>query len=169
MKTPICTFDAKTKILCPKCEAKLKAGQITEVDVDVSVRLVELEERLPGLKPLSLLRAFRVDGDYVLAFKAGDVAQIRRESGLIRRFEEALGGRVWLVEAETTDRKLLEDLLFPVRVLTVNTVWLPDGSRLTKLIIPGRKTEKFPIDLDRLKQIVKELRGIELLVEFERR
>ena len=36
LRIPICAFDAKTGILCAKCQAKLTAGQITEADIQVS-------------------------------------------------------------------------------------------------------------------------------------
>jgi hypothetical protein len=79
-----------------------------------------------------------------------------------------MGGKTLLIEAESTDRKLLEDLFYPIRILTVNIVWLPDGSKLTKVIIPGRKTERFPLDIELIKKVVKAVRNIDLLVEFER-
>jgi hypothetical protein len=38
---------------------------------------------------------------------------------------------------------------------------------MTKVIVKGRRTERFPHDLEDLKQISKVLRGIELLIEFQ--
>ena len=79
-----------------------------------------------------------------------------------------LGGKVWLTEADTTDRKELEDLFFPVRVSNVNTVWLPDGSKLTRVVIPGKRTERFPHDTEMITRILKETREMDLMVEFEK-
>jgi transcription antitermination factor NusA-like protein len=168
VKVPICTFDAKTGILCPKCETKLKAGHLTRTDVDASVKLIKLADRMPELNKLSLVRAFDVDGAAVLLVGSGELAPLRHNPDILRRVEGELGRKTWVVEAETTDRKLLEDLFYPIRILTVNVVWLPDGSKLTKVIIPGRRTERFPLDLEHIKRIVKTVRGIDLLVEFER-
>lgn len=168
MKVPICTFDAKTGILCPKCETKLKAGHLTRSDIDASVKLIKLAERVPELNKLSLVRAFEVDGSTVLLVGSGELAVLRHNPELLPRVEDELGRKTWIVEAETTDRKLLEDLFYPIRILTVNVVWLPDGSKLTKVIIPGRRTERFPLNVEHVKRIVKAVRGIDLLVEFER-
>ncbi|MFY9797300.1 MAG: hypothetical protein WBF33_08525 [Candidatus Nitrosopolaris sp.] len=44
MKTPICTFDAKTSILCTKCETKLRLGQLTDADVDGAIKIAKLAE-----------------------------------------------------------------------------------------------------------------------------
>ena len=168
MKTPICSFCAKTGILCPNCEAKLRAGHISKADVMVSVQLTKLAEKLPELDRVTLVRALDIDRGYVLVLKAGDLATLRRESQTIKRIESELQKKVWFIEGEASDRKMLEDLFYPIKIVTVNMVWLPDGSKLTKAIILGRKTEKFPLDIDQVKRVVKEVRGIDLLVEFER-
>ncbi|MCP8307701.1 MAG: transcription elongation factor NusA [archaeon] len=168
MKTPICSFCAKTGILCPKCEAKLRGGHISKADVEASVQLTKLAEKLPELNKITLIRAFDIDGEYVLVLKAGDLVTLRREPQTIKKIESELQRKVWYIEGEASDRKMLEDLFYPIKIVTVNMVWLPDGSKLTKAIIPGRKTEKFPLDIEQVKRVAKEVRGIDLLVEFER-
>ncbi|MCP8315614.1 MAG: hypothetical protein H3Z51_01960 [archaeon] len=168
MKTPICSFCAKTGILCPNCEAKLRGGHISKADVEVSVQLTRLAEKLPELDRITLIRAFDIDGGYVLVLKAGDLVTLRRESQTAKKIESELQRKVWFIEGEASDRKMLEDLFYPIKIVTVNMVWLPDGSKLTKAIIPGRKTERFPLDIEQVKRVVKEVRGIDLLVEFER-
>ncbi len=168
MKTPICAFDAKSGILCAKCTAKLKSGHITQADVDLSKKLTKLSERIPDLRDATLLRGLDVDGDYVLVVPSIDLLRLRRDPTLLTRLEDELGKKLWLLEGETTDRKALEDLFYPMRILTVNTVWLPDGSKLTKAIIPKRSADRFSINLEQIKKIVKLVRGIDLLVEFER-
>ncbi len=136
--------------------------------MEVSVQLTKLAEKFPELDKMTLIRAFDVEGEYVLVLKGGDLARLRRESQVMKKIESELQRKVWFIEGEASDRKMLEDLFHPVRILTVNTVWLPDGSKLTKAIILGRKTERFPLDIEQVKRVVKEVRGIDLLVEFER-
>ena len=36
MKLPICVFDAKNAILCPKCESKLESGKTSKAEVEIS-------------------------------------------------------------------------------------------------------------------------------------
>ncbi|MCP8318299.1 MAG: hypothetical protein L6N95_00535 [Candidatus Methylarchaceae archaeon HK01B] len=168
MRTPICTFCARTGVLCPKCEAKLRSEHISKADVEISVRLSKLAESLPELDKVTLIRAFDIGGDYILVIKAGGPHILRRSPQTMKMIESELQGKVWLIEGNATDRRMLEDLFYPVRIATVNVVWLPDGSKLTKAVISGRKTEKIPIDIEQVKRVAKEVRGIELLVEFER-
>ncbi len=126
-------------VLCPKCDAKLKSGQLTKTDVDVSMRLIKAAEKSSDINKMALTKAIQVDGDYVLVLEPGSLAPLRREQSLQKSLQGLLGGKVWLTEANTTDRKELEDFFFPVRVANVNTAWLPDGSKLTKVVIPGKK------------------------------
>ncbi len=168
MKTPICSFDARTGILCPKCDAKLKSGQLTDSDVEVSIKLTKVGEKNPEISKLNLVKAEQVDQDYLLTLEPGSLAPLRRDPAFQKTLQTILGGKVWLTEADTTDRKVLEDLFFPVRISNINTAWLPDGSKLTKVVIPGRKTERFPHDTAMIGKILQESRGIDLMVEFER-
>jgi transcription antitermination factor NusA-like protein len=168
LKLPICTFDAKTGILCPKCDSRLQSGNITKSDVEVSIQMSKLQEKIPELEKTTLIQAIEVEGDLVLLMGNGDHDITRKNLQTIRKMERGLHRKIWISEAAASDRELLEEIFFPIKILTVNVVWLPDGSRLTKVIIPGRKTERFPVDLEQVKRVVKAVRGIDLLVEFER-
>ncbi len=131
------------------------------------MKLVKLAEKHTDLGKINLLRAFEVDGDYVLVFKTGDLLSLRTNPSLGKLVETEFDTRIWMIEGDATDRRVLEDLFYPLRILTINIVWLPDGSKLTKVIIPGKRTDKSPIDLEQSKRIMKEVRGIDLIVEFE--
>jgi transcription antitermination factor NusA-like protein len=168
LKTPICSFDARTGVLCPKCDSKLRSGQLSQTDVDVSIKLAKAAEKSQEIARINLSRAFQVGSDFVLVLEPGNLAPLRRDSNLQKNLQSVLEGKVWLTESDTTDRKELEDLFFPVRVTNVNTVWLPDGSKMTKVVIPGKKTERFPHDTDMITRILKETREMDLMVEFEK-
>jgi transcription antitermination factor NusA-like protein len=168
LKLPICSFDAKIGVLCPKCEAKVSSGELTKTDAEVSFALAKLTGKHPALDKVTLRKAFNVDGETVLLLGQGDTALLRSNPKLMQAIQEALGRRVWTTEADSDDRRFLESLLFPARVMTMNTVFVPDGSKIMKVIIPGRRTSKFPVDLEKVKNIVRETRGIDLVVRFER-
>lgn len=154
--------------MCPKCDLRLKSGQISETDVDASIKLTKASEKNQEISKLSLIKAEIVDGEYLLVLEPGSLAPLRHDPVFQKSLQNVLGAKVWLTEADTTDKKALEDLFFPVRIANVNTVWLPDGSKMTKVVIPGRKTERFPHNTDMISRILHESRGIDLMVEFER-
>ncbi len=105
LKTPICSFDARMGVLCPKCDAKSEVGQLTKTDVDVSIKLTKAAEKSPEIGKMSLTKAIQVDGDYVLVVEPGSLAPLRRDANLQRTLQNILGGKVWFTEANTTDRK----------------------------------------------------------------
>jgi hypothetical protein len=168
VKLPVCNFDAKTGILCANCEARLKKGDISQADVRASRILVALPEKSPEFDRLALRRASEVDGSLLLEFEEAGMNILRSNLQLRQKLDAAFGGKVWAVAAGGDDRRFLEDVLFPAKVLTVNTVWLPDGGKRTKVIVPARRSERKLGDFDKLRDAVKQARGIELLVETER-
>lgn len=168
LRIPICAFDAKTGILCAKCQAKLNAGQITNSDIVVSKALVKLAESVPEINKASLQRSYEVEGNYVLEMEQADAAVMRSKPEVKQKLEDLLKGKAWVIGASNSERRFLEELFYPIRILTVNTVWLPDGSKLTKVIIPGRRPERMRGEIDALKKIVKKVKGMELMVESER-
>ncbi len=72
------------------------------------------------------------------------------------------------VGAEGRDKKVLDDGFFRVGITTANQVGLPDDSIMTKIMISGRKGERFSIDIEKGQEVLKAVKGIELLAGFER-
>jgi hypothetical protein len=168
IKLPICSFDAKTGILCANCESKLRSGKITRADIEASKALIHLADRINELNKVTLRRSFESGGNYVLEFDQADLVHLRSNPALFSELDDALKGKVWVVGTGGSDRKFLEDVFYPAKVLTVNTVWLTDGGKRTKVIVPGKRSERYTGDFEKLRDIVRQARGIELLVETER-
>ena len=167
MRTPICTFDAKTAILCTKCETRLRLGHLTHADVDGAIKITKLAERNQDINKFTMTGASRVDKDFILALRGSDISAIRANSILSKKFEDEFQSKVWFIESEATDRRFIENLFFPAKVRAVNMIWLPDGSKLTKAIISTPNKFESQSNIEKIKQIAKEIRNIELLVEFE--
>jgi len=168
LQLPICLFDAKTGILCPKCETKLKNNHLTKSDVDISKKLSKLVDKIPELDKTTLIHGMEVGGDTVLVMSNGSHNKLRKNQSLFKQLENELKSNLWIIDIETSNRQVLKDIFFPVKILALNEVWLPDGSKLTKVIIPGKKTKRFPLNLNQIKNVIKAVKGIELLIEFER-
>ncbi|MFL6525392.1 MAG: transcription elongation factor NusA [Nitrososphaera sp.] len=166
MKTPICTFDAKSGVLCRTCEAKLMSGSISQDDVDASIKLIRLADRNQEINKFTLVRGTRVNGDFILVLRGHDISAIRSDVELAKKIEKEMGQKVWFVETEASDRRFIESLFHPMKVLSVNFFWLPESNKLTKVIIAG-EAESAEIDLEKIQRIAKAVRNIELLVEFK--
>ena len=166
MKVPICTFDAKTGVLCPKCESRLKNGELSDVDVECSIKLIKLSHKNQDIDKLNLIGSQKIDEDYVLILKDSNVSHINSNDKLLSSVEEEFKGKVWFVEANSSIRRFLENLFFPIRILKTNMIWLPDGNQVTQVTIESKDYEKFISMIEKIKRIVNAIRKIELVVEI---
>ena len=167
MKTPICSFDAKTGVLCAKCEEKLHAGQISQDDVDASVMLSKVASKSQDIDRFTLFKGAKVDSDFVLVLRSPDILAVRSNSGLAERIEGEFQQKVWFLDSEASERGFIEGLFYPTRVLSVNQFWLPDG-KVTKVTMAGRAGQK-KVDIEKVQKIAKAVKNMELLVEFEQK
>lgn len=168
VKTPICSFDAKTGVLCAKCEERLNAGQITKDDVEAAVRLTKVASKSQEVDKFTLNKGAKVDSEFVLALRGSDVIALRSNSTLAERIEKEFDQKVWFLDSEASERGFVEGLFHPARVASVNQFWLPDGNKLTKVIIAGRAGQR-KLDIEKIQKIAKAVRNMELLVEFEQK
>jgi transcription antitermination factor NusA-like protein len=167
LKTPICTFDAKTGILCAKCETKLRLGHLTHADIEGAMKITKIAEHNQDVNKFTMISAAKVDDDFILILRGSDIIVLRTNTSLSKKFEDEFQSKVWFVEAEATDRRFIENLFFPAKVLTVNLIWLPDGNKLTKVIVTDGNHSELESNVEKIKKIAKEIRNIELLVEVQ--
>lgn len=166
MKVPICTFDAKTGVLCTKCESRLKNGELSDIDVECSIKLIKLSHKNQDIDKLNLIGSQKIDEDYILILKDSNVSHINSNDKLVSSVEEEFKGKVWFVEANSSIRRFLEDLFFPIRILKTNMIWLPDGNQVTQVTIESKDYEKFISIIEKIKRIVNAVRKIELVIEI---
>ncbi len=152
-------------MLCRTCEAKLKSGSITQDDIDAAKKLINLADRNQEINKFTLVRGTRVNGDFVLVLRGQDVSVLRGNQELTSKIEKEMGEKVWFVEAEASDRRFIESLFHPIKVLSVNFFWLPEANKLTKVVVAddGKNAQ---LNLDKVQKIAKAVRNIELLIEF---
>jgi len=77
-----------------------------------------------------------------------------------RLLQDQFDGKIWLVEADENDKKFIEDMFFPTKILSINSVWAPGGIQKTKAVVSGKWTPRFPINTETVIQIVKNARAI---------
>jgi transcription antitermination factor NusA-like protein len=169
VKTILDAFCVKSGILCRRCEEKLEKGQITELDLKVIQRMVELEKDHPILQDVTYHRSVEADGMMAVLVDRRDLPRLLGGGAkIVKDLGDTFGKRVKLISYGGDDREFLEDLFSPLSILTINTIWIPDGSTETKVILTGRQPRKMPVDFDVVKRIAKDLKGMTLRIEFER-
>ncbi len=167
MKTELCSFCLKSGILCQKCSAKVKAGEITDLDLRIARLLLNLEEKYPTLQNVCFYRAIDVEKTLAILVGHGDVPRLLGYGGkIIKALSDETGKNVRILEYGVDDRKFLEDLFIPFSILTINTIWLPDGTTETRVILKRKRGQQMPFDLSALKAIAQNVRKMSIRVEF---
>ena len=145
------------------------SGQLTRADVEASMKLVQLSQKIPQIEKFTLNSCQESNGNYILYLSNIDIMTIRQSRDLYRILQGEFPGKIWLIEVECDDKKFIEDMFFPIKILAINQVWKPFTGKKTKVIVSGRRTPRFPMDVDKVIAISKDIRKIELVVEFERK
>ncbi len=167
MKTELCSFCLKSGMLCQKCSAKVKAGEISEVDLKIARLLLSLEEKYPSLQNVCFYKAVDVEKTLAIIVGHGDVPKLLGYSGkIVKTIGDETGKNVKVLENGVDDRKFLEDLFIPFSILTINTIWLPDGTTETRVILKRKRGAQMPYDVKALKEIASKVRKMSLRVEI---
>jgi transcription antitermination factor NusA-like protein len=167
MKTELCSFCLKSGILCQKCSAKVKTGEVSQLDLKVARLLLSLEEKYPSLQSVCFYKAVDVEKTLAIIVGHGDMPKILGYSGKITKaIADETGKNVKVLEQGVDDRKFLEDLFIPFSILTINTIWLPDGTTETRVILKRKRGSQLPYDVKALKEIASKVRNMSLRVEI---
>jgi transcription antitermination factor NusA-like protein len=167
MKTELCGFCLKSGILCQKCSAKVKSGEISQLDLKIARLLLSLEEKYPSLQNVCFYKAIEVEKTLAIIVGHGDVPRLLGYSGkIIKALSDETGKNVRVLEYGVDDRKFLEDLFIPFSILTINTIWLPDGTTETRVILKRKRGAQLPFDVKALKEIASKVRKMSLRVEI---
>lgn len=96
----------------------------------------------------------------------GDVPRLLGYGGkIIKALGKKTGKVIRVLEHGSDERKFLEDLFAPLNIVTINTIWLPDGTTETRVILKSRGG-KPPFNIEDLKEIAHKVRSLTLRVEF---
>jgi transcription antitermination factor NusA-like protein len=154
-------------MLCQKCLAKLKSGEVSELDLKIARLLLSLEEKYPFLQNVFFHKTVDADKTLAIIVGHGDVPRLLGYGGkIIKALSEETGKSIRVLEYGVDDRKFLEDLFAPLSIVTINTIWLPDGTTETRVILKRRFRRQPPFNVKALKEIASKVRNITLRVEF---
>ncbi|MDD5162871.1 MAG: KH domain-containing protein [Candidatus ainarchaeum sp.] len=162
MDGPICFEDAKTNRLCRICEAKLKAGFISENDIKIWKELVKLAEK--SFLDLDFLNSFELNGMLVIVCKGSIGALIGKGGKNIKDMEQKLGKKIRIVEKTSDAKETAQALLGYLKIVAVNKVFRPDSEELK--IILSKQDEKKLRQKEETEKILTKLLGAKTTIEF---
>ena len=149
----------------------VKSGAVSPQYMEVGKFLLSLEKEYPLLQEVTLYNVLQEGGILVLVVGRGEGEKILGYGygGRLTRVigEKFSGKRVKVLEKGVSSRHFLEDLFSGMTILTINTIWLPDGTTETKVVLRGKRSQRPSSKrMKALTQIAKKVGNINLRIEF---
>ena len=167
MQIQLCEFCLKSGMLCNKCKAKVESGEVSDKYIEVAKTLLKVENQYQFLQKVRLDNVLEAGGFLVLVVGKGDSAKINSDPKLTRDLGDQFNKRVLVIESGVKDRQFLEDLFASQHIVTINIIWLPDGSTETRVVLQGRGTRRLSKKrLQALVNVAKIVRNMDLRVEY---
>ena len=168
MKVPICSFCLKSGMYCSTCREKIERGEVSPLDLEVAKHLLELEGRFPNLKDAEFRGAIETNNLIIIVVGSGEISNFIGPKGkIVRVLSDALRKKVRVIEGSSSTKKTIEDLLSPVGVLGVNTIWLPDGTLEKKVRVKKSDGRRLPTNVSSLEDIVYKITNEKIRIVFE--
>ena len=154
-------------MLCNKCRTKVESGEVSDQYIEVAKQLLTVENQYQALQKVRLDNVLDSGGFLVLVVGKGDAAKINADPRLTRELGDQFNKRVLVIENGVKDRQFLEDLFANQHIVTINIIWLPDGSTETRVVLQGRGTRRLSKKrLQALVNVAKTVRNMDLRVEY---
>lgn len=156
MKLPICLVCMKSGILCPSCQEKFDRGEITPLDIEVARHFLEIEKSYPAIRDSIFFKAVDVGKMLVVLIKSEGRLYRPLWNKVAKKLSLKMGKPVRIVEKTASIRQIAEQVLAPARVLGVNVVWLPDGSRENYIRISQADVKRLAISIKQAEKVISE-------------
>lgn len=168
MKVPICEDCLETEdVLCDDCKQKLEEGEISEIAVELSRFLYSLTDEIPTLKDVELKKISEVSDAIVVITAKGDGPRVVGKNGeVVKKLADEFNSSIRVVEDSGDADEVIRNLLEPVEVQSINTVYKPEGTE-KKVVVSKKDERRVPISTDEFKEIVKDLTGKVYSLSFE--
>ncbi|MDW8033723.1 MAG: hypothetical protein RMI79_02045 [Nitrososphaerota archaeon] len=152
MKIPFCDFCAKSGSLCQKCRELIDTGKNEELDLILSKIFLEEVGRIRGLDRIEFKKAYKEDEFLLILSNNEGVRVIRENETLVRRIMKDTGSKKVIVMDYRKDQKRkIEELVFPLRIIGLSKIWLPGNMTEFKAILEsGKENEEHLQKLEKL-------------------
>ncbi len=166
---PACKTDIVSGFLCSLCQERLENDQLTQFELDLAKSLIELEEtneKFAFLKDVSFHKA--IDFEDVVILVVGPKDKVRISKNLVQWIKENFEIKnLILVEKSNKPRSVLESLIAPGKLSSLNELFLATGEIEFKAVIRKEDKEKILFTEKELEELVLEITGSVIRVEFQ--
>jgi len=165
MRAPLCEVCLSSEILCQGCAGKLERGELTQTEVDVSRFLWNMGDKLHSLREATIRKI--IDSDVLLIVAGrGDGAKVVGKGGAVVKALAKRWGKSIRVLEENEFRPFVAELLHPLTVRGVNTLYTPDGEVL-RVRLPAAQKPRSMITPEGFSAMMQQLYGRRAELLFE--
>jgi transcription antitermination factor NusA-like protein len=151
-------------MLCQGCENKLKSGEISQIDLDISKLLYKMGDGKVGFK-----KTIEIGDVVIIVTEKNQVGKLIGKGGkIVREISKTIGKKVRVVGENTDFKSMVTDILAPARISGINIVYGMDGNQKYKIRIVKEDARRLPAKLDVLNDIIEELTGEETILVIDR-
>ena len=165
---PACQTCVNSGFLCNSCQKKLDEGDITDFELDLAKELLILEENdgsFDFLRDVSFYKA--IDYEDVVILVIGKNDKLRINEDLIDWIKKTYEiDEIILIEKTNKPRAVLESLISPAKLLSLNEIFLATGDVEFKGILRKSDKDRILFTKEELQDLVLELTGNVTRIEF---
>lgn len=167
MKAPICNVCLKSDVLCSACKEKLENDEITELEVEISRTLQDLSEEYGSLRDSEILKVLETENVIIIVTAEGDGAKVVGKGGeIVKKIAQEVDKSIRVVEKAKSDKTVIQGLLSPAEVKSINTVFKPSGE--TKKIVVDEKYEgKINMNIEEFEEVISKITETDYHLSFE--
>ena len=165
---PACKTCVKSGFLCSSCQEKLDTGVLTQFELDLAKDLLVLEEeeQFSFLKNISFYKA--IDFEDVVIFVIGKKGKLKITQKLINWLKETYEmDELILIEQTKNPRAVLENLIAPYKLISLNEIFLATGDIEFKGVLNKNDQDDMLFTKEELEELILELTGNTIRIEFQ--
>ena len=166
MKLPVCIFDIESDMLCSNCQDRLDRGEITRFDIEFSKWLLERLKEYPSIENLNLQRAIKTSKHLILVVRKKNAQILESLEPLVAEIQQSFG-EFLIFEQPLKLRNVVRKLIDPAMELGVNSLYLPDGTRESIVMLRDEDRERIPFSKENLRDIVSAVLGEPVLFQYQ--
>ncbi len=167
MKAPICNVCLKSDVLCSNCEEKLEEDDISELEVKISRILKDLSNEYGSLRDSEIKHVYDTENVLVIVTAEGDGAKVVGRGGeIVKEIADRVDKSIRVVEQAKDDREVIQGLLSPAEIQSINTVFKPEGES-QKIVVSEEYEGKINLSIEELQTLITAITGTDYEISFE--
>jgi|FaiFalFF_MnMetaG_3_1042247.scaffolds.fasta_scaffold00274_18 transcription antitermination factor NusA-like protein len=158
MKAKVCKVCALSNIFCSQCSEKFEKGILNSTEVEIAKYLYEIEEKFKEVKNINLEEVSSINNDNLLVIVSSpSLLNPLLVSSLSKYLSNKTGKNVKIVEKVKDVKKFVSQIFYPVKILSLNQVWSPEGSYEYNIRISKEEIIKLTIGIKEMEKVISKL------------